>query len=125
MEFVPLLAALALAWKIVDWLKLLRVKDWNGVVTQAAVWGAGVLVIFLLAQSDFSSGITIGDMNLDALNGWSLVLVGLCIGASGSVGYDFKRAFDRSDSAAMPSLVTGEVPIVPPPTVDSDTSTAY
>lgn len=120
MEFVPMLAALALAWKIVDWLKQLRVRDWNAVVTQTAVWGAGVLVVFLLAHSDFASGITVGDLNLDALNGWSLALVGLNIGSLGSVAYDYKRALDSSDSAAQPSLVTGDVPVVPPPTVDAD-----
>lgn len=118
MEFVPLLAALAFAWKLVDWLKQLRVRDWNAIVTQFAVWVAGVFVVFLLAHSDFGHAIdTFGGVPLDLLNGWSLLLVGLTVGSSASVGYDFRRSFDNSDSAAQPSLVTGDVPIVPPPTV--------
>jgi hypothetical protein len=120
-DFVPLLAALAFAWKLVDWVKQIRVKDVNAVVTQASVWVAGVFVVFLLAQSDFSHAIRIaGGIPLDRLNAWSLILVGLTVGSSASVGYDFRRSFDNTDSAAQPSLVTGEVPIVPPATVDAD-----
>lgn len=125
MDFVPLAAALALTWKLVDFVKQLRVRDWNAAVTQAAVWVAGVLVIWLLASTDFASGIKIGSMVLSHLNGASLVLVGLSVGASGSVAYDFKRALDGSDSAAQPALVTGAVPIVPPPTVASDVATTH
>jgi hypothetical protein len=121
-DFVPLLAALAFAWKLVDWTKQIRVKDINAVVTQAAVWVAGVFVVFLLAQSDFGHAIRIaGGIPLDQLNFWSLLLVGLTVGSSASVGYDFRRSFDNSDSAAQPSLVTGEIPVVPPVvTVDAD-----
>lgn len=120
MPFVPLVAALALAWKLVDFVKQLRVRDWNAVVTQAAVWVAGIVVVFLLANTDFASGIKIGDMVLSDLNAASLILVGLSVGASASVGYDLKRSLDNTDSAAQPALVTGEVPVVPPPTVDVD-----
>lgn len=120
MPFVPLVAALALAWKLVDFIKQLRVRDWNAVVTQAAVWAAGVLVVFLLAGTDFASGIKIGDMVLSNLNAASLILVGLSVGSSASVGYDLKRSLDNTDSAAQPSLVTGEVPIVPPPTIPAE-----
>lgn len=120
MDFLPLLSAIALMWKIVDFVKHVRVRDINAVVTQLAVWGAGVLVTFLLAGSDFAEGVSIGDTTLGALNAASVVLVGLCLGASASVGYDFKRSLDNSDSAAQPALVTGEVPITPPMVVDSD-----
>lgn len=122
MDFAPLVVALALVWKVVDFIKACRVRDVDAIVSQSAVWGAGVLVTFLLAATDFASGVTIGDLNLDALNAWSLVLLGLSIGSTGSVAYDFKRAFDNSDSAAQPSLVTGRVPVTPPataPTVEA------
>lgn len=108
MTFAPLLAALALMVKLVDFAKYLRARDVNGIVTQLSVWVAGIIVIFLLAASDFASGVPIGDLKLDAMNAASLVLVGLTISSSGSVVYDFKRAADGSDSAATPQLVTGE-----------------
>jgi hypothetical protein len=104
-SFVPLVAALALVWKIVDFAKQVRVGDMNAVVTQAVTWVAGVVVVFILANSDFGNGIQVAHSSLGHLNGWSLVLVGLTVASSGSVGYDFKRALDSSDSAAQPSLV--------------------
>lgn len=118
MDFAPLLVAVALIWKLVDFAKALRVRDIDAIGTQLSVWIAGVVVTFLLAATDFASGITIGDLNLDALNWASLLLLGLSIGSTGSVAYDFKRALDSSDSAAQPSLVTGQVPLVPPVTAD-------
>lgn len=119
MDFAPLVVALALVWKVVDFVKHVRVRDIDAVVAQASVWVAGVIVTFLLAATDFASGVDIGDRSLDGLNAWSLVLLGLSIGSTGSVAYDFKRAFDNSDSAAMPSLVSGQVPVTPPVTADS------
>lgn len=120
-DFIPLATAVALMWKLVDFVKHCRVRDVNAIVTQLAVWGAGVVVTFLLASSDWGDKVPVGGHQLDKLNVASLVLFGLSLGATASVGYDFKRAFDGSDSSAMPSLVTGDVPVVPPPTVDSDT----
>lgn len=123
MDFVPLAATIALLWKIVDFAKLLRVRDVNAVVTQAVTWGAGVGLAFLLAGTDFAEGIKIGGMILGHVNDSSLVLIGLSLGSSASVAYDLKRAIDRTDSAAMPSLVTGLVPVTPPAVVDADTAT--
>jgi hypothetical protein len=122
MDFVPLAATIALLWKIVDFAKLVRVRDVNAVVTQAVTWAAGVGLTFLLAGTDFADGIKIGDMHLGHVNASSLVLIGLSLASSTSVAYDFKRALDRTDSAAMPSLVTGLVPITPPAVVDADTA---
>jgi hypothetical protein len=110
-SFAPLLAAVALIWKVVDFAKLVRVKDLNAVVTQLLVWGVGVAVTFLLAASDFASGVPVGaKATLATVNAASLLLIGLSLGASGSVGYDLIRGIDNSNSAAMPSLVTGELP---------------
>lgn len=111
MDFVPLAAAVALIWKIVDFAKQVRVRDWDSVVTQAVTWGAGVAVGFILAHSDFGSSVPIAGTNLGHMNSWSVVLVGLTIASTGSVAYDYKRALDRSDSAAMPSLVSGLKPV--------------
>lgn len=107
MEFVPLLAAAALVWKIVDFLKYLRTGDVNGVFTQLSVWVAGVAVVLLLANTDWADGITVGDTILGALNGASLVLLGLSVGSTSSVLYDTKAAIDGSDTAVKPPLITG------------------
>lgn len=103
MDFAPLLVAAALIWKIVDFVKYLRARDVDSCITQASVWLAGVVVVFLLAATDYASGIRIGDLDLDALNGWSLLLLGLSMGSTASVFVDAKKAVDNTDSAAVPT----------------------
>lgn len=120
MDFVPLLATAALVLKLIDFLKFLRVRDLDALTAQLSTWVAGVVCLFLLGATDFANQVNIGDVNLSDLNGWSKVLVGLTLGSTASLIYDAKRAVDRSDSAAMPSLVSGVVPVVPPPVVDAD-----
>lgn len=105
MDFAPLLVAAALIWKLVDFVKFVKAKDINAVTTQLAVWVAGVVVIFLLAATDFASGVTIGDKNLDSLNAASLLLLGLSMGSTASVFVDAKKAVDGTDSAAVPALL--------------------
>lgn len=107
LEFVPLAAALALALKLLDFVKYITAGDINAIATQGASWVSGVLVVFLLAATDFSAGILIGDVPLETLNAASLILLGLSLGSSGSVLYDFKKAIDRTDSAVTPSLLPG------------------
>lgn len=103
MDFAPLLAAVALIWKIVDFVKYLRVRNVDAVVTQLGVWVAGVGVTLLLAATNYSDGIVIGDLPLGELNLASLILLGLSIGSTASVLVDAKKAVDNTDSAAVPS----------------------
>lgn len=104
MEFVPLVVAAALVWKIVDLAKYLISGDARGTVTQLVAWLAGVAVAMLLAASDFAGGIDVGGVVLANANGASLVLFGIALGSTGAVGYDFKKAIDASDSASVPRL---------------------
>jgi hypothetical protein len=118
MDFVVIPVMGALIAKIVDFAKFVRAKEWNGVVTQAASWVAGVLVVLLVAQTDFASfevnNIVLGEMNLA-----SQVFLGLIATSVISVVYDFRKAIDPSDSARTPSLLTGEYTDLTTPTTDS------
>lgn len=103
MDFVPLVAALALVWKIVDVVKYVRAKNLDAVITQVGVWFAGVVVIILLAATDFAQGVVIASARLSDLNVASLILIGLSIGSSASVLVDAKKALDNTDSAVVSS----------------------
>lgn len=103
MDFAPLLAAITLVWKIVDFVKYLRARNVDAVVTQLGVWIAGVGVTLLLAATNYADGIVIGDLALGNLNLASLVLLGLTIGSSASALVDVKKALDNTDSAAVPN----------------------
>ena len=105
MEFLPVVAMAALTLKIVDFIRYLRAGDKNGVLTQLAAWIAGVLVVVLVAQTDWANGIAIGDMNLATLGFWSLVFYGLTAGSAASFTKDALKSFDNTNSAAIPTLL--------------------
>lgn len=106
MEFIPVVAMAALTLKCIDFLRYLKAGDLNGVVTQLITWLAGVIVVLLVAQTDWADGIAIGDMNLATLGFWSLVFYGLSAGSGASFVKDSLKAVDNSNSAAIPLLVS-------------------
>ena len=116
MEFIPVVAMAALTLKLVDFLRYCRAADVNGIMTQLASWVAGMIVVLLVAQTDWADGIGIGDMNLGTLGFWSLVFYGLSAGSGASFLKDGLKAVDNTNSAAIPVLVpTGERPAVSAP----------
>jgi hypothetical protein len=107
--FIPVLAMAALTLKIIDFVRYCRAADSNGITTQLASWFAGVVVVLLVAQTDWADGIAVGSMSLGKLGFWSLVFYGLSAGSAASVAKDTLKAVDNTNSAAIPTLVpTGE-----------------
>jgi hypothetical protein len=103
-EALTLVALIALIWKITDAVKMLLAKDYS-VVTQFVAWVVGVGAAFVAANSDIGENWDVGAFEpLGQLNAWSLVLLGLAWSSAGSGLVDFKRAFDRNDTAVVPSL---------------------
>lgn len=104
MEFVPLLAMLALIKKVGDWLKQITNNDWNGVVTQLVIWVGAVVIVWLVSETDFAEGVGIGDTNLAAVNFASIVFVGLFIGSGASLVHDWFQSRDNSNSPTTTRL---------------------
>lgn len=104
-EFLPFAVAVALVWKLVDFVKFVRAKDTNAWATQLAVWGAGIGVAFLLRESDFSKSLQVGQFVLGGLNAASTVLFGVALGSAASSTFDAKKAIDNNDTAATPPLI--------------------
>lgn len=107
MDFVPVLAMAALTLKVVDFLRYCRAADVNGVFTQLAAWIAGVIVVLLVAHTDWADGIAVGDMTLGTINVWSLIFYGLSAGSAASFVKDSLKAVDNTNSAALPTLMPG------------------
>lgn len=105
MEFVPIVAMAALTLKAMDFLRYLRARDINGIVTQLGAWVFSVLVAFLVAQTDWASGVGVGDQTLATINGWSVLFWGLAAGSTASFVKDTHKALDGSNSAAIPTLL--------------------
>jgi hypothetical protein len=104
-EFVPTLAALALIVKVVDFLRYARARDLNGVLTQLCVWVAGVLVLVLVAHTDWAAAVPIGVTPLSKLGFWSLVFAGMSVGSGASIVKDTQKSLDNNDSQRLPTLV--------------------
>lgn len=104
--FVPMAVFAAMVLKLTDLLKFAKNRDVNGVATIALAWVAGFVVALLFAQSAWAKGIVFGDQTLAGLNLASLVIIGFAASSVGGVLFDFKKALDGTDSAAVPSLLS-------------------
>lgn len=110
MEFVPLLLMASLVKKGVDFVKYATSGDVNALVTQIVAWVVGVGLAFLAANSDWAEDINVNGQALSALNGWSLVLVGVAIASLAGFGWDAIKAIDNSNSAVVPDLLAHPYP---------------
>ena len=123
MEFLTLASLIALGMRFVSFVKYVRAKDWNSVVTQASAWGAGVFLVFLAGAADITNKLVLweGVPALTDVNASSKVLLGFMFLSLGSQVYEFKKALDRNDTAAEPAMlppakvVTAEGEAVAPP----------
>ena len=95
----------ALIAKLIDFARYARSGDINGVVTQLSTWGAGIVVLLLVAQTNWADGIPIGDTPLSRLGFFSLVFAGMSIASTASIAKDTLKAVDNTNSAAIPTLV--------------------
>lgn len=110
MEVFTLASLAALVWKFLSFLKQLTGKDYSATVTQALTWVAGIVAVILAAQADVAAGIEVfGTTALGDLDGWSQILAGLMLSSAASVGYDYKKAIDNTDSSSEPKLLGGRL----------------
>lgn len=105
MPFVPLLAMASLVFTLITFLKSITNAKWSAALTQVIAWFSGVAIINLGAHTDYAEGIKFGATALSALNGWSLLLIGLVFSSMAGVLNDVKKAIDSTDSAAQPPLL--------------------
>lgn len=110
MEFIPIVQMAVLVMAVINFLKFVRTGDVNGALTQLSVWVAGVVVVLLVAQTDFATGIVIGDLTLDLMNFWSLLFLGLTIASLATFGVEIRKALDNTDSAVKPHLFNNDTP---------------
>jgi hypothetical protein len=106
--FPVLLASLVMT--VTNFVKYVRSRDVNGIVTQLLVWVVGVATTVLAAHSDLIGRWVITGTNL-ALNrtdGATQLLIGLTIASVASQLREIQKAVDRFDTSAKPELLSGE-----------------
>ena len=104
-DWIPLVALTGLISSVINFVKYISARDKNGIVTQVAVWLAGVLAVVLFAHTAFADTVPVGGVSLDQVNVWTQIFVGLTIGGVASFATDVRKALDNNDTAAKPPLV--------------------
>jgi hypothetical protein len=96
----------ALAVKGLDFVKFLLNKDWNAVITQAAAWLSGIVVLWVASAASVFDAVTVPGVGvpIGSLDAGSLVFIGLNLASVLGIVYDYKKAIDGSDSAKTPPL---------------------
>lgn len=95
----------ALIKKVVDFLRALRGRDTNAIVTQLVAWVGGVVVVWLAAHVDFASAVSYANVSLDQMGLWTQAALGVLLGSGASVLQDGFKAVDNTQSEAKPKLV--------------------
>lgn len=110
MDFVPLVAAAAVVITALGLVKAVKNKDWNVAVSTVAAWIIGVVVVLLLAGSDFGDRIALGDTGetLGSLDLAGLLLVGLVFSSFAQTLYDVIKAVDNTTTTKRDPLVKTE-----------------
>ncbi len=111
MDFVPLIVGGLMVAMLIDVLRSIKGKDWNGVVTPLFAFVAGVCVAWLLSKSDFASTIKIGDtgLTLHDLNFASIIVFGFAFSSFAAKGVDLISAVAKRPNV-KPSLIEGPPP---------------
>lgn len=96
----------ALVYAGMNFLKYIRAKDVNAIVTQAGAWLLGIGVVFLCSTADVTSRFKFNGIFLADLDGGSKVILGLmAVSLFATVPHQFIKAFDNTDSARTPALI--------------------
>lgn len=93
--------------KAVDFVRGLRGRDINLVLTQLVAWITGIVVVWLAAKVDFASAVEIANVQLDQMSLWTQAALGVLLGSGASVGQDILKSIDNTQSEAKPKLVSG------------------
>lgn len=103
-DLTQLVALGTVAYTVVNFIRYALATDWPSVFSQLLAWAAGVAMTFMVAHTDLAAAFTFGSKDLGQISGGSQFLVGLAAASSISIVYQFTKAVDRTQSAAVPPL---------------------
>jgi hypothetical protein len=103
-DLTQLVALGTVAYTVVNFIRYALATDWPSVFSQLLAWAAGVVMTFIVAHTDLAAAFAFGSKNLSQIGGGSQFLTGLAAASSISIVYQFTKAVDTTQSAAVPSL---------------------
>lgn len=106
-EIAPAALLGLVVFNLTNFVRYLLGKDWNGAVTNAAVWVVGWLVALAASASTVLGTFTLPGFSepLGSMNAVDLMLVAPVIGALAHTANEAFGAFDRTRSTSKPHLV--------------------
>ncbi len=84
-----------------------RLEAVNGLITLAFGCAVGIGVVMLMVHTSWINEIKLGASTLKGLSAVEQVVLGLAIASLAAVLFDFKKAFDGTDTASTPKLLPG------------------
>lgn len=108
MDAMGIAVIAAVAYSLLNFVKLVRNQDWNGAITMASVWVVVLIAIVVIGDTRWGDTIDLGGMHVSDLSFGEQLLVALVPASFGIVGFDVKKALDNTDSAKSPALVTSD-----------------
>lgn len=111
MDFTPITSLALFGAGLVamlDFIRYAKVRDANGALMIFLAWLGGFGMVALGAQADVTQGLVliVDQPPLGLLDVWSLVLLGFVIGSIAPTGVKVLKAFDNTDTAKTPMLVS-------------------
>lgn len=91
--------------KAVDFVRNLRGRDMNAVLTQLLAWVSGIVVVWLASHVDFASAVEVANVSLDQMGLWTQAALGVLLGSGASVFQDALKSVDNTQSEAKPALI--------------------
>jgi hypothetical protein len=109
----PLVAVGTLVFTFVNFLTYLFSKNWNGVLTQAIAWAAGVAGIFIASATQYAGQVRFGSHALSGMDPGTKIFLGLIATSILSTVNEIKKAIDAKDSAEKVPLLKSVIPPIP------------
>lgn len=94
-----------LAWKGTSLTKYVSAGQFREVITQLLAVAWGIAAVFLVGATEWAGETVVGNLPLTDIDTPGKVAVGVIVGATGSVLYDFKKSRDNTDTASEPALL--------------------
>src|ERR1700730_9198983 len=103
-DLTQLVALGSVVYTTVNFVRYALATNWSSVISQVLAWAAGVTATLVVAHTDLASAFMFGGKNLGQISGESKFLVGLAAASSISIVYQFTKAVDNTQSAAVPTI---------------------
>jgi hypothetical protein len=109
MNAVSVAVLVALAYQVTTMFKYLSAGQIREVLTALIPWAAAFVVLLLGAAADATADLVLPgfEVTLGSMDVASLAIAAASLGSTSSVAWDFKKAFDNTDSASVPPLGGG------------------